>query len=71
MDNETEFMKQFSGSATANLAFGILLMVYMGLKKLCERDTRCKSKCHTCCLDISVSDKTIRESPGVEITSQV
>jgi hypothetical protein len=68
MDSESDFVKQFTGSATANLAFGVLFMLYLGLKKFCERDTKCKSKCHTCCLDISVRDSTLREKPEPTIS---
>ena len=58
MDAESDFMKQFTGSASANLAFGALFMIYMGLKKLCNRDSKCKSHIHCCCLDMDVSDRT-------------
>ena len=64
----SDFMKQFSGSATANLAFGIVFILYMGLKKLCNRDSKCKSHIHCCCLDLDVRDKTMRssENPVIE-----
>ena len=63
----SDFMKQFSGSATANLAFGALFMLYMGIKKLCNRPSKCKSHIHCCCLDLDVKDQTIREQPEVSI----
>ena len=54
----SEFSKQFSGSAAANgitvLVFGVLY----ALKKCCDRPSRCKSKLHTCCLDIELTDKS-------------
>jgi hypothetical protein len=65
--DESDFMKQFSGSATANLAFGALFMLYMGIKKLCNRPSKCKSHIHCCCLDLDVKDQTIREQPEVSI----
>jgi hypothetical protein len=65
--DESDFMKQFSGSATANLAFGALFMLYMGVKKLCNRPSKCKSHIHCCCLDLDVKDQTIREQPEVAI----
>ena len=61
MDLETTFMEQFTGSATANLAFGLLFLLFIGLKKLCDRKSKCKSRCHTACLDIDVRDITVRE----------
>ena len=63
MDYESAFVQQFTGSATANMAFAVVFFLYMGLKKLCERDSKCKSKCHTPCIDVSVRDNTIRELP--------
>ena len=65
--DESDFMKQFSGSATANLAFGVLFMLYMGVKKLCNRPSKCKSHIHCCCIDLDVKDQTIREQPEVSI----
>ena len=63
---ETEFAKQFSGSTAANgLTVGILLFVF-GIWKLCKRPSRCKSHFHSCCLDVSVSDRTIREKIDIE-----
>ena len=62
MEN-SDFMKQFSGSATANLAFGAIFLLYMGIKKLCNRPSKCKSHIHCCCLDMDVQDTTLREIP--------
>ena len=61
----SDFMKQFSGSATANLAFGLLFLLYQSFKKLCDRKSKCKSRIHCCCLDLDIKDETIRESPVV------
>ena len=58
------FMTQFSGSASANLVFVVAFMVYAGLKKLCNRNSKCKAKFHSCCLDVDISDQTLREVPG-------
>ena len=69
---EGEFMKQFSGSAAANgitmLIFGLL----WGLKKLCDRPSRCKSRFHSCCLDIEVSDrsKTSRKEGPISLDGE-
>jgi hypothetical protein len=61
----SDFMKQFSGSATANLAFGLLFLLYQSFKKLCDRKSKCKSRIHCCCLDLDIKDETIREPPVV------
>jgi len=53
-----EFGKQFGGSAVANLATVVVLGLLMGLKKLCNRPSRCKSHIHCPCLDIEVLDRT-------------
>ena len=58
-----EFVKQFSGSATANLVFVVALLVYKAFSKCCERESKCHSKIHTCCFDVDISDRTIRENP--------
>jgi hypothetical protein len=60
---EGEFMKQFTGSAAANVAFGVLFMLYMGVKRLCNRPSRCKSHLHCCCIDVDVRDQTLHEDP--------
>ena len=68
MDSETsELIKQFGGSAMANMAFGVLFLLYMGVKKLCDRPSKCKSHIHCCCLDLDVQDKTSRSRGKVQI----
>ena len=56
-------MKQFGGSAAANGITGIILLVILGLRKLCNRKSKCKTKLHTCCLDVDIRDDTVRNSP--------
>ena len=53
-----EFAKQFGGSAMANVATLLVFGVLMGLKKLCNRPTRCKSHLHCPCLDVDIVDRT-------------
>ena len=53
-----EFAKQFSGSAAANGITLLILGILYALKKCCDRPSRCKSKLHTCCLDIELTDKS-------------
>lgn len=55
-----EFVKQFSGSATANLVFVLALFIYKAFQKCCERDSKCHSKIHTCCFSVDIDDRTIR-----------
>ena len=59
---QTEFIKQFSGSAAANGLTGLVLLVLFGLRKLCSRKSKCKTKLHTCCLDVDIRDDTMRNS---------
>ena len=65
-----EFMKQFGGSAAANGITGIILLVIFGLRKLCNRKSKCKSNLHTCCLDVEIRDETMRTSPPSSKTSR-
>ena len=37
--------------------------VYFGIRKLCERDSKCKSHIHCCCIDLNVRDPTLRTEP--------
>ena len=67
METESEFAKQFAGSASANVVFVFFGILYLLVKRICDRNTKCKSRCHTCCLDIDVSDRTIREPPILEV----
>lgn len=66
MSEDNEFLKQFSGSAAAN----VVLMICVGLYKLIE--SRCKhSRCssNTSCFKCSVdNDQTIR---GGNINDQI
>ena len=63
-----EFAKQFSGSAAANGITLLIIGVLYGLKKCCDRPSRCKSKLHTCCLDIEITDKSVTSRSRVPIT---
>ena len=63
-----EFMKQFGGSAAANGLTMLIMVVLYGLKKCFDRPSRCKSKLHTCCLDIEVSDRGATKRSATAIT---
>ena len=53
-----EFAKQFGGSAAANMVTIVGVGILIGLKKLCDRPSRCKSHLHCPCLDVEVLDRT-------------
>ena len=40
-----------------------MLLVLFGLRKLCNRKSKCKTKLHTCCLEVDIRDDTVRNSP--------
>ena len=63
MSSETEFWNQFAGSSSANLLVLVVAGLFWGMRKLCERKSRCKSHLHCCCLDVDVRDQTLREMP--------
>ena len=44
-----EFMKQFSGSAAANGITVAVFGLFMLLKKMCDRPSKCKSHLHCGC----------------------
>ena len=62
---DSEFWNQFVGSSSANVLLILAIGVFMGLKKLCNRDSRCKSHVHCCCIDFDVRDRTTRERPDL------
>ena len=66
MDSNSEYLKQFQGSASANLVFVILFLIGSAIKKLCERNSRCHAKCHSCCITLDIDDRTLRENPMSE-----
>ena len=63
--SDSEFWNQFAGSSSANVLVIVLAGLFMGMRKLCNRNSKCKSHIHCCCLDLDVSDKTIREVPEI------
>ena len=63
-----EFGKQFGGSAMANIFTIVLVGLFMGLKKLCSRKSKCKSHIHCPCIDVDIVDQTgntIRTAPEI------
>ena len=53
-----EFGKQFGGSAAANILTLLVVGLFMGLKKLCNRNSKCKSHIHCPCIDVDIVDRT-------------
>ena len=64
LGENSEFWNQFAGSGVANVFMILAVGVYLGIKKLCQRDSKCKSHLHCCCLDLDVRDRTLRDQPG-------
>ena len=64
LGENSEFWNQFAGSGVANVFLVLAVGVYYGIRKLCERDSKCKSHIHCCCLDLDVRDRTMRNQPG-------
>ena len=62
---DSEFWTQFVGSSSANVLTIVAIGLFVGLRKLCNRDSKCKSHIHCCCLDLDVRDKTLRDPPDL------
>ena len=60
----SEFWNQFAGSGVANVFMMLAVGLFYGIRKLCERDSKCKSHIHCCCIDLDVRDRTLRDQPG-------
>ena len=60
---DKEFWSQFAGSSSANGLVILLIGIFAGLRRLCNRDSRCKSHVHCCCIELDIKDKTLRERP--------
>ena len=60
MDDVSEFMPQFSGSASANVVTVMLLGLLMILKKCVEKSKH--SECKSCCFSFEVDNKTERSN---------
>ena len=57
---DDDFMKQFSGSASANVVTIMLLGLIMVIKKCVEKNKH--SECKSCCFSFEVDNKTERSS---------
>ena len=65
LQGNSEFWNQFAGSSTANGFLILLIGVVAGVRKLCNRRSKCKSHLHCCCLDVDIKDQTLRERPDI------
>ena len=61
----SEFWNQFAGSSSANVLVIVVLGIVAGIRKLCERKSKCKSHIHCCCLELDIKDQTLRERPDI------
>ena len=63
LTGNSEFWNQFAGSGVANVFMMLAVGLFYGVRKLCERDSKCKSHLHCCCIDVDVSDRTLHSKP--------
>ena len=59
-----DFWNQFAGSSSANLLTIVAIGLIMGLRKLCSRESKCKTHVHCPCIDVDVRDKTLHSVPA-------
>ena len=71
MDMDEEFMKQFSGSASANVVTFVLVAVFYLLKKLVDRPSKCKEvKSNCCCCSFDIINQTVRDDEPPSISEK-
>ena len=63
LTGNSEFWNQFAGSGVANVFMMLAVGLFYGVRKLCERDSKCKSHLHCCCLDVDFADRTLHTKP--------
>ena len=63
LGENSEFWNQFAGSGVANVFMMLGVGLFYGIRRLCERDSKCKSHLHCCCIDVDVSDRTLHSKP--------
>ena len=69
MDLSPEFMKQFSGSASANVVTVVLISVVMLIKRCIDKPSNYShSKCTSCCLSVELDkdDSTSDDEEDIE-----
>ena len=68
-DSDGHFKEQFSSGAAANIATLGFLGLLIGLKKICNRPSKCKSHVHCPCIDVEVMDDS--ENSTCEVPKNV
>ena len=73
MDDPTSILTpSFTTGMGSNLIANVVTMlgvaILWSLKSLCSRNARMKSKCHTCCFDLEMVDRTKRAEEPPSIT---
>ena len=64
---DDEFMKQFTGSASANVVTVLLVGILMLLKTCLQKN---HSKCHSFCIDLEIENDEKQEISDTGSTSQ-
>ena len=61
MDDPSALLNsEFGTGVAANFVTVLGIGLLIGLKALCQRDSRCKSHIHCPCIDVEVADRTQR-----------
>ena len=69
MDMDEDFMKQFSGSASANIVTFVLVAVFYLLKKCLDKPSKCKEvKSDCCCCSLDIINQTQRNDISSSIS---
>ena len=71
MDMDEDFMKQFSGSASANIVTFVLVAVFYLLKKCLDKPSKCKEvKSNCCCCSFDIINQTERDDKPPRISEE-
>ena len=71
MDMDEDFMKQFSGSASANIVTFVLVAVFYLLKKCLDKPSKCKEvKSNCCCCSFDIINQTERNDQPPRIPEE-
>ena len=68
---DEDFMKQFSGSASANIVTFVLVAVFYLLKKCLDKPSKCKEvKSDCCCCSFDIINQTERNDKPPRISEE-
>ena len=59
-ESVSSFVSGMGTDVAANLVTVAGFAFLFALKKICSRDSKCKTKCHLPCIDVEVQDRTQR-----------